>query len=773
MSLISRLFRKSAPKPDRVVVPARARDNTPAAPARPDPAVVALAEEASVAQAITAGDLAEVGKWVLKGSSTRVRQMAAQAITAPEQLGQLIPAVRGKDKNVYRILTARRDALLAAERATKQRQLETAEAAAAVARHAERSFDVSYEVTLARLEARWNSHSTDATPDQQVEVDAQLARAREVIAAHGRAVAAETERQRLAALAADEARRERELAALHAAEAAATQAQLADADRQAERTRRDAADAQVRELVGLLRQAQAALEHGGTARAARLREAIREKLPQAPRVPPWFERNLQDLDARIAELKDWTTFTVVPKRAELLRRMEGLVGADMSAEELARQIRRLRDEWRTLHRGAAEESSEDREQFERAAERAYEPCRAHFAAQAERRSENQVHREALIERLQAFAAEQAAGEPPDWRAVQRVLGEARREWRDYAPVDQAVVRPLQERFHATLDALQARLEAAYADNVQAKRDLIAKAAQLAGLEDTRRAIDEATELQRSWRAAGFVPRHQDDALWAEFRTHCDAVFQRSSRERESRDAGLEASQARANELCEEVERLSEAAASDTGAAGRRLGEVRDEFEALELPRASVRALRQRFASAATRCEDGVRRQRAAAARQAWAGLFTAATEIRAYALAVAQGLPDAECEALHAVAEATVAGLEQAPKGGRNVLGQQLAEAAAGRINVDQGANETAMRLLCVRAELAAGLETPGEDLELRREHQMRRLVEAMGRGGGGATPADMEDLLFEWLAVGPVDPAAHASLLARFQRCFDGTSQG
>jgi hypothetical protein len=31
-----------------------------------------------------------------------------------------------------------------------------------------------------------------------------------------------------------------------------------------------------------------------------------------------------------------------------------------------------------------------------------------------------------------------------------------------------------------------------------------------------------------------------------------------------------------------------------------------------------------------------------------------------------------------------------------------------------------------------------------------------------------MEDLALEWLAIGPVDPAVHDALLARFQRCFD-----
>ena len=50
--------------------------------------------------------------------------------------------------------------------------------------------------------------------------------------------------------------------------------------------------------------------------------------------------------------------------------MQSLVGAEISPEELARQIRRLRDEWRTLHRGAGEEPTPEWQQFDEAAERA-------------------------------------------------------------------------------------------------------------------------------------------------------------------------------------------------------------------------------------------------------------------------------------------------------------------------------------------------------------------------------------------------------------------
>lgn len=768
MTLLSRLFKKTPPAADGPAVSQPAAPTE--APPRLDSAARVREEEASVAQAIAAGDMDAVGRWVMEGSSTRVRQAAARAITNPDQLRELIRATRGgKDKSVYRILTARRDELLAAERAAQQRQAEVESAAAGIARHCERPCDASSATTLALLEARWQAVASHATPELQGEVAQQISRAREAIEQHRRTVAAEEERQRAAeaasALAAEEARRQQEAEAQAAAAATADQARLLEAERQAERARHEADDAAVRDVVGLLRQAQAALDHGGTARATRLRDAIAEKLPQAPALPAWFERKLQDLDARLAELKDWKTFTVVPKRAGLVQRMQALIGADMSAEELARQIRRLRDEWRTLKRGADDESApEELQQFEAAAERAYEPCREHFARQAEQRKENQARREALLERLEAFAAAQS-GEQADWRLVQVALVDSRREWREYAPVDQSAIKALQARFHALLDDLQGRLDAEYARNVQAKRDLIARTEALVTLEDTHQAIEEAKRLQREWKSVGFVPRHQDNALWDEFRRHCDAVFERSAQEAAAHGVALEGNQARASSVCAEMERIAALGGEPLLSSVKQLDALCAEFDSLDLPRVSARELRQRFSRAIDACSEAIHRERAAAARRGWADLFAADAQVRAYALAVLRQPSSDECEALRIAAEAAVAGLEHAPDGTRRILEQRLAKLATGAVGADLAANEATLRLLCIRAELVADVPTPAEDLDLRREYQMQRLVESMGRGTH-ATPADLDDLTREWLATGPVEPAVHAALLARFERC-------
>jgi hypothetical protein len=404
------------------------------------------------------------------------------------------------------------------------------------------------------------------------------------------------------------------------------------------------------------------------------------------------------------------------------------------------------------------------QQFQEAADRAYEPCREHFARQAELRKENQERREALIERLTNFAAGQA-GDTPDWRAINQAIVEARREWRLHAPVDQAIVKPLQARFHALVDELQARLDAEYTRNVQAKRDLIARTAELLNHEDTRQAIDEAKTLQRAWKSVGIVPWKLDNVLWDEFRQHCDAVFQRSSQEAAAYAVTLDANQSLATGVCEELERIAGLSDEPLLCAVPQLDELCEKFESLDLPRASARALQQRFSHATDLCAEAVRKTRATAARRGWTDGFAVAAQVREYALAIAQGRSPTECEALRESVTSAVASLTHAPKALRSILEQRLAAVAAGTVNTDVAANESALRLLCIRAELISGASTPPADMELRREYQMRRLVESMGQGAR-VTPAALDDLALEWIAIGPVEPAAHDALLARFERC-------
>jgi hypothetical protein len=318
-------------------------------------------------------------------------------------------------------------------------------------------------------------------------------------------------------------------------------------------------------------------------------------------------------------------------------------------------------------------------------------------------------------------------------------------------VDQSVVKPLQARLRAQLDELQSRLDAEYARNVQAKRDMIARVAELANLEDTRRAIEESKGLQRAWKAVGLVPRHQDNALWEEFRRNCDAVFARSAQEFAAR-----CSLGPARRGDHRAKNWNGWAPGEPAAAIKQSTNPH-RFESL-VATASARP-GQRY-SATDHCADPY----AGTARplRAAAGLTCLRPQPGSAPTRRPPGRSQDECESLRA----TAAWRPRArAEGDARLLEQQMEKIAAGEVSTDLAANEATLRLLCIRAELIADTATPPEDLPLRREYQMQRLVASMGRGERAA-PTDLDGLALEWLAVGPVEAAVHDALYARFERC-------
>src|SRR5882757_5807836 len=468
MSLFSRFFRKAPPSPafpappaEPVASPAVAR----AAPS-PDRALAAAQEEAALQAAIAGNDTETIGRLVVAGTSTKVRQQAAQAIEDAAQLRELIRQVRGgNDKSVYRILTFKRDALLVEVRKQEQLQEELNVASAAIERHSHRSYDALFSPTLDQLEIRWKAVAAQAQPDLVATVRQAIDRSREVIASHLRQIAVEASRQLAAENAAAEAKRLAELEEKAAAAAAAERARIREEQRKAQAEKQEAEAQAFRQLGGLIRKALRALDEGSTGRAAGLRRAIDEKLVNAPPLSLYLTNQLQQLDTRLAELKDWKSFTVAPKRAELMEEMESLVDSTLDPPVLADRIKGLQEEWRTLSKGAGENLEADWQRFQEASQKAYQPCREYFEAQTQVRQENLQRREALLARLVAFEAGHDWGQP-DWRTVIVALRESKQQWRHHAPVDRAAGKVLQEQFVAVTSKLQSRLDAEYAGNAE-------------------------------------------------------------------------------------------------------------------------------------------------------------------------------------------------------------------------------------------------------------------------------------------------------------------
>ncbi len=760
MPLFSRFRKEPAtkgPAEPREIVPEK-----PAVPAGPEAALLAAQEEERLSAAIAGGDPEAVATLVIEGTSTKIRQRAAEAIDDPAQIRQLLRDARGgKDKSVYKILTRKRDVLLAQEREVQHLQAEVSAVLAALERHSHRHYDPLFTPTLEQLEIRWKAVAAHAEPDIAAQTQQAIDRSREVIAQHLRQIAAEAARELAAANAAALAEKQREQREQAAATAAADRARAHDEERKEQTQKHDAEAHALRQIGGLLRKAHGALASGSSRTAAGLRRALDEKVAAVPSLPPHLANQLRQLDEKLQVLNDWKSFSVAPKRAELIERMESLIGATLHPSALAGHIKELQEQWRTLSKGAAEDIEADWQRFNEAARKAYQPCREFFEAQAQVKQENLRQRGLLFDRLAAFES-QHDWEQPDWRIVVTALREARQLWRQHSPVDPGEAEALQGKFNALTASLQTRLDAEYSRNVKEKKSLIARVQGLLQSSDTRKAIDEAKWLQEQWKSVGPVSRDDDRKLWEEFRQQCDALFQRRQQESASHAEALAGTKSQVISLCEELERIAGLTDQELTENVKKLPELRAAFDAIEeLPRANARQLQDRFERAFDRCHQAVAQQHARDAEQGWTNLFDAANQVRAYRLSVARHADASESEALKAAADERLATPAKWPKRGLEAVKNSLAKQGDG----DLAANELALRTLCIRAELLTDSPTPPTDQGLRRDYQLQRLMNSMGQGIK-AEEGQIDSLTLEWLGAGPIEEAVYLQLLDRFKEC-------
>lgn len=773
MSLFSRFFRKT-PSPsgaDTAVSPRSSgtQDKAASKPNADDRARAVRAEVQALQAAIEASDVQAVARWVVAGSSTQVRQQAAGAIDDPETLRRLIREVRGgNDKNVYRILTTRRDALQEQARVREQMQAEATTAAENLERHSQRAVDALYGPRLDEYEARWNRIATYADTDLVGRARLWIEQSRQRLADHRQQADEQALREQAAALAVEETRRAAEEQALAEAVVADEQARACEEQERARAAQRQSQEEALRQVGDLIRKARAALSGGGSTRAGAMRRTLEALLKDAPPLSGRLASQLQQLDQQLDELRDWKRFSVTPKRAELIDEMESLIGSELDPPTLADQIKRLQDAWRGLGRDAGETSDADHQRFQEARAKAYQPCAEYFAAQAVVREENRQRREAVLAQLATFEST-TPWEQPDWRAVINLLRDARLAWRQHVPVDRQATRQQEAAFSEQLARLQGRLDAEYARNVQHKQALIERAQAVLANVDGRKALEAIKDLQQKWQAVGPVPRDTDQRLWATFRQHCDAVFNERQQAAAVHAAALEHAEAQAIALCEQVEALASLGDADPAAREIDLAGLRNAFDALgELPRASSRALRHRLDAGLERCAKAIARRQAREAERSWDTVFEAAERVRAYAFAAAQGQDAASLNALKAAAEAGIAAVPRWPAKSRDRLSAGLRLEHA----TDVAQNEAALRLLCVRAEIAGDRSTPPEDQALRRDHQLQRLVQ---RAGQGLAPvaSSLDEMAVEWVSVGPIAESTYAALLQRFRRCREPSSEG
>jgi exonuclease SbcC len=538
-------------------------------------------------------------------------------------------------------------------------------------------------------------------------------------------------------------------------------------------------DQEWQELQDVVRQLEVAAEEGELQHATEFQEQARHRLKHniglSRAQMAAIEERLQACAGRLGELRDWRRWGAHQAREQLCATAESLIGLDAEPPEIAQRIQQARDAWKALdhHEGAAPKALWKR--FNHACEQAYAPCQAFFEAQNRERRQNLEKKQAICDQLEQFETA-TDWKQVDWREADRLRRRAQEQWYKSGPVNRTDRKTLDRRFQHILKRLDEHLGAERAHELQRRQQLIQQVQALADHSDLRAAIEIAKKAQAEWHPTVQASPRQEQVLWKEFRTACDAVFARRHAEQEAIDAERQGHLQRKRELCAEIEALAATTDPEQLTQARaRLHAAQQEWEATgPAPKTDQRSLDQRFETAMRRLDQQEQTLRRNRVRDAFANLHRRA-RLCAQLETLLVAAPAADAAALIAQAQETWLALPTASMAQLEPIQQRfdtVVQALSDADNTDPARelrtrleqNLERKRIDCVSMEIIAGVESPPDCAQLRMEYQVARLSASL-TGAAAKTDRlhDPRALRESWCLTGALPAEDEAALDTRF----------
>jgi len=475
-----------------------------------------------------------------------------------------------------------------------------------------------------------------------------------------------------------------------------------------------------------------------------------------------LDEKLVRAEQQLAEMADWQDFAARPKLEALCVCMEELPAQELEPEALAKRVRELQSEWKAL--GVSRASNDLWARFKTAGDTAYEPCKAWFDEKQKERQTKLDAKAQLCEMLESRHDE--LQEEPDWKAIVRLVNNAKRDWSKNRVYDRKPDKTLETRFSAALKPFEAALGEQYTANAEAKQALVDKVAALAADEITQHSANQAKSLLSAWKLVGIMRRKEDQVLWDVFNGHLGTIFKHQHQvKREKERAGLEHVY-RAKDIIKKLKQLSRADTADES----EIQALSTEFQALaEFPERDKKFLLRDFRQALDACsrvQDNASKRRLEAEQEERQRLVGLCEQLE---LAVEQ--PDAATDTLiddvtHAwdASDARVtAEIASLLEKRRDKAMQHLEKGS----KPDYAANEAQRRDLLIRMEVAAGIDTPAEDKARRMQYQLQHLQEGMTSAAINDKQQVLKDLELDWMATGPAGRAVSDALQSRYLKAF------
>jgi len=519
------------------------------------------------------------------------------------------------------------------------------------------------------------------------------------------------------------------------------------------------------QLHTLLHEAEVALAAGQVQAARAAADQTRALKAAAGTLPKPTIQRLSRVVQQLGELERWMSFGQHNARVQLCERAEALAAESQPPAQLAKEVQKLRAEWKALDEQHAGVPKSLWERFDGACEKAYAPAARHFAELHASRKQARKSREEFIAAAAQKAGELMAAEQRDPKAIERWLRETDHAWHagELGSVEPDSWKKLDAKLKQAVAPLRELLGQARGEAKSGRLALIAEAEALLAKAQERDAPAQARSLQARWTEhakAHPLAGRDERALWERFRAACNAVFEARDSQRKEVDTRKREQRRAFEELCGSVEQLAHAAEADENEIRRQLREMQQKWRDAAAAQPVPPALDARFRAARSAVEGALGARRRGEEAAVWQALLAKAAlceEIDAALMAEPPQPVDAESlRSRWAAAVVLPAAWEQKMAARRD---QALAAVADEDARFDQldriDYGVAARRDALLELELALGLPSPADLAKERLAVQVRKLNSRFKAAAGGGSAADV---LLDWCATPGVAEARDRS---------------
>jgi len=485
-------------------------------------------------------------------------------------------------------------------------------------------------------------------------------------------------------------------------------------------------------------------------------------------------KSVNPFKEKLDELRDWKVFAATEKKKELIEQMRNLPNRKLTPPELSRTISKMHKDWKNL--GRSNENERMWKQFKKLSDLAYTPCKEFFKQRKIQMAENLVKRRNICEQLDK-ALEEIDKDNVNISQLNKLVSEAERDWKQYAPVEQSKIKTLQKRYYGLVNQLRKLRKENFRDHAQAKQGLIDKAKALLTEDDNRQAMEAAKGIQREWKQIGPTSFKEDRKYWEDFRAICDQIFAKGKQEKSVKQKEFQQTDTQLADSLKQLQQLAEISDDELRARRNDVKDISQQFN-LDLDNSGRKQRDQwleKFNTVKRKIDFRLKSLPDKKQLEEKNAITSAINAIRNLEQSLWECTDEAAYpEHTQQLQEYPLDDLMNSQRPSNTACYDLLQKRLQSYKNIETRAQleevatkaEHAFRRLCIELEIRAGIESPAEDQAARMEIQLQQLKDVFGHAKPNAkqNAKFVFDLEMRSLCIGPLEPKTSSALQDRLQ---------